>query len=312
MSIKPLITGYNNPDLDATACTVAYAEYLQAVGKEVAVGIFGTPHREAQFVLSYFNIPQPANAAELISKDTPVILVDASDIGGISGVISPEQVVEIIDHRSVNESHKFPNAKLQIELVGSAATLVAEKFFQNSIVITSTSAALLYSAIISNTVNLQANVTTTRDKDMVEWLLTQTEIPEGYVQEMFTAKSQFKGSLKEVIIDDFSIFTFSNHRVGIAQLEIVEVNAFVNGRKGEITHILGELKTLHNLEFVFLTAIDVVEATNTFVVLDEHTQVLLESALGVTFMENTVVKPGIMMRKTLTPLLKELLDKSHR
>ena len=71
--------------------------------------------------------------------------------------------IEVVDHRAVNEADKFQNAKIQIEMVGSAATLIAEKFLHATTSTSPESAALLYSAIISNTINFQANVTTDRD-----------------------------------------------------------------------------------------------------------------------------------------------------
>ena len=124
-----IVTAYSNPDLDGTACAIAYAEFLQKKGNNAVVAIFGIPHREAQFVFNTFHIEQPIHAEETLSKMDKVILVDASDLRGISDKINPEQVIEIFDHRKIHEADKFPHAKAQIELVGSCATLIAEKFF---------------------------------------------------------------------------------------------------------------------------------------------------------------------------------------
>src|SRR3989344_3305836 len=160
MTENILITSYKNPDLDGTACTFAYTEYLQKNGKNVVAAVFGTPSREAQFVFKTFKILPLKNAEKIIGKVKDIILVEASDTSGISWKIDPTKVIEIIDHRKIHEAHKFFNAKTQIELVGSAATLIAEKFHNNKTTITSESASLLYSAIISNTINFQAKVTT--------------------------------------------------------------------------------------------------------------------------------------------------------
>lgn len=53
---KILVTSLQNPDLDGTACALAYAEFLNKKGYDAIAGIFGVPHREAQFVLDKFNI----------------------------------------------------------------------------------------------------------------------------------------------------------------------------------------------------------------------------------------------------------------
>jgi len=309
---KKLVTSYQNPDLDGTACAIGYAELLKQQDEDVIAAVFGAPHREAQFVMQTFNIPQPKNAEELIEEYNNVILVDASDTEGISSKINPQQVVEIIDHRKINEADKFPNAKVQIELVGSAATLITEKFYAEDAHITESSAALLYSAIISNTINFQANVTTERDKKMAEWLQTKFQIPSNYIHNMFADKSTFTVPLKEVFEHDFATFTFNDKHLGIMQLEIVSVQEFIGKNLQEIKTVLGEMKNERNLDYIFLTAIDLEKATNTFVVIDMETQNLVEKSLHVTFQNGMAFREGIMMRKTITPFIKEAIENGSR
>ncbi|HRN71056.1 MAG TPA: DHH family phosphoesterase, partial [Candidatus Woesebacteria bacterium] len=202
--MKTLITAYENPDLDGTACAYAYAEFLNKNGGDVVAGIYGKIHREAQFVFDKFDIKPLADADKLNNEIDSIIIVDASDIRGLSDKINPAKVIEIIDHRKVNEADKFPNAKVQIELVGSAGTLIAEKFYESRTSISKESAVLLYSAIVSNTINFKANVTTERDHKMAEWLLSQFELPDNFVHEMFKFKSTFTQPLAEIIEGDFS------------------------------------------------------------------------------------------------------------
>jgi len=192
-------------------------------------------------------------------------------------------------------------------LVGSCATLIAKKFFKEKIIITSSSAALLYSAIISNTVNFQANVTTDRDKKMCNWLVKQFGLPENYVHKMFVAKSVFGKSLKEVFCDDFATFEFRSKQLGITQLEIVNTDDFVNKNKDEIQKVLTKIKKEKKLDLIFLSLIDLEKIKNTFIVIDESSKELLEQALGVRFENNISYQEGIMMRKTIVPMVKDIL-----
>jgi len=299
-----VITGYFNPDLDGTASAIAYAELLKKQGKNATAALFGIPHREVQFVFKTFKIDKPAQAENILNQKDKLILVDASDLRGISNLIDPKQVIEVIDHRKVNQADKFPNANIRIELVGSCATLIAEKFFTKKIIITSSSAALLYSAIISNTVNFQANVTTGRDKKMCNWLVGQFDLPKNYVHKMFVAKSVFGKPLKEVFYDDFAAFEFNSKQLGIAQLEVVNTDDFVYKNKDEIQKILTKIKKEKNIDLIFLSLIDIEKIKNTFVVVDEFSKNLLEQALGVKFKNNIAYKNGLMMRKTIVPLVK--------
>ena len=168
--MKPiLVTCYVNPDLDGVAGAIAYGEFLQKTGKNTVVGIIGEPHDEAKYILDRFGFEYPPIIPNADNFDE-VILVDASDLNGLEGKISAEKVIEIIDHRKVHEADKFPKAKAQIELVGAAATLVAEKFIQNNVDVSKESATLVYGAIISNTLNFKGSVTTDRDKEAAAWL----------------------------------------------------------------------------------------------------------------------------------------------
>lgn len=304
-----IITCYSNPDLDGIACAVAYAELLNKQDKNAIVAIFGVPHREAQYVFKTFNIDKPIQAKKVSAQEDKLILVDASDLRGISNLIDPKQVVEIIDHRKINQADKFPNAKTQIELVGSCATLIAEKFFKTKITITPSSAALLYSAIISNTVNFQANVATKRDKKMCDWLVKQFDLPESYIHEMFAAKSVFKKPLKEIFYDDFATFQFYSKQLGIAQLEIVNTDEFVYKNKDQIQEVLIKIKEERNLDLIFLSLIDIEKIKNTFIAIDGSSKKLLEQALSIKFKNNISYKNGIMMRKTIAPILKDELLK---
>jgi manganese-dependent inorganic pyrophosphatase len=313
--MKTLITPYQNPDMDGFACAYSYAEYLTWNGKHVVAGIFGKPRREVLFVLDKFDITPLGDAEKFIEEVDEIILVDASDLRGLSKKINPKKVIELIDHRKVHEGDQFLNAKKQIELVGSAATLIAEKFYENKCPITEKSATLLFSAIASNTINFKANVTTNRDRRMAAWLKTQFDLPENYVSEMFKDKSNFKKSIKESIIEDFATFNFNGHELGIAQLEIVEVNKFIEDNLDELRTILEELKEERGLNFIFLTCIDLNEAFNKFVVIqkevdeENNTKNLLEKSLGARFDENGIAKKeGISMRKEIVPLVKEVLD----
>lgn len=306
--VKLLVTTYKDPDLDGTACAFGYAEFLNKNNKNAIAAVFWTPHRESQFVLKEFNIPDLRNAESLINNINWIIIVDASDLRGLSNQIQPEKVIEVIDHRKSHEAHNFPNAKIQIELVGSAATLIAEKFYLNKIAISKEAAALLFSAIISNTINFQANVTTKRDHEMSDWLQTKFHLPVDYIHKMFLDKSQFRKTLKETLIDDFATFHFNNQNLGIAQLEIINVNNFIKENSLEIKRILEELKKEKWVELIFLTCIDLENACNQIIVVDKSTENLVKEALKITFKNGISKRNGIIMRKEIVPLIKEILE----
>lgn len=308
--MKPiLITCYVNPDLDGVAGVFAYGEFLQKTGRNAFVGIIGEPHDEAKYILDRYNIscPQIISNADNFAE---VILVDASDLNGLGGNITPEKVVEIIDHRKINEADKFPNAKVQIELVGSVATLIAEKFIENNISIAKESAILLCGAIISNTLNFKSGVTTDRDKKVFEYLNKAALLPDNFWRELFEAKSDLAGvKLKERIESDFAWFSFADKKFGIAQIEIIGASQLIKERGEEIVQILEQIKSEMNLDFIFQNTIALEECKNFFITGDSPTKDILEKVLGNKFNGFVAERPNLIMRKQIVPLLKGELEK---
>jgi manganese-dependent inorganic pyrophosphatase len=308
--MKPiLVTCYVNPDLDGVSGSVAYAEFLQKTGKLVVAGIFGEPHEEARYILNRFDILYPQVFSDAREFDE-VILVDSSDLKGLEGRVMPENVVEIIDHRKTHDASAFPNAKAQIELVGAAATLVAEKFIKNDVSISKESAILLCGGIISNTLNFKAGVTTDRDREAFEWLNKEANLPEVFWKELFLAKSNLSGdTLPERIVGDFAWFEMGIKKVGIAQIEMIGAKELVTEREMEILQILNTIKEEKGLDYIFQSTLELESEKNYFVTDNAETKKLLEKVLGIEFAYNVAIREGLIMRKQIVPLLKEELEK---
>ena len=291
--MRVLVTPYEDPDMDGVACAYAYAELLRSQGHDAVAAIFGRPDQEAEYVLAHFNVPSLEDAAYYLDRD--IILVDASDTTGIPKVVDPAQVVEIIDHRQVHEAHLFVNAKLQIELVGAAATLVAEKFTGE---ISRESAALLYCAIVSNTINFMASVTTDRDRVAASAMKAKAGIPDSFVYDMFQHKSRIE-NLHAAFEQHKALFgTFE-----IIQLELVDTDEFIK-RSDELKSSLVRVREEDGIAIIFLTIIDIEKGYNLFVTIDSETETILERLLNVKFENGIARREGIIMRKEIVPMIR--------
>lgn len=184
-----IVTSYDSPDIDGTACSIAYAELLNHQGKQAKAAYRGDLGLETEFVKQFtdaFPIEKHEGAYDSAMQ---FVLTDAADPAMINPAIKPEQVIAIFDHRKLAYPEKFSNAKAHIELVGSCATLIAEQFQKTDMKPSPLSAAYLYSAVISNTTNFKGPDTTERDKAAAAWLKTFVRLPDNYVARMFAAKS---------------------------------------------------------------------------------------------------------------------------
>jgi manganese-dependent inorganic pyrophosphatase len=307
-----IVTPKINPDLDGYACAYAYAEFLNKQGNE-AIGICsGEPQREVIFLNRYFNLEPLAYDKASLEESSRIILVDASRLQGMPEGTRLEKIGEIIDHRdSPDVQELFPNADIQIEKVGAAATLVAERFRNKNIDISRESAILLYCAIASNTLNFQANVTTQRDRDICQWLESITDIPKNLISEMFTFKSDFTDdTFKKTIIGDFKEIALGDKLLGVGQLEVVGLNNILGSREQQIITILEEMKNNKNTDFIFLSAVDLDNGLNIFITNHEPTKELLGSVLNISFGDkNMAQKNGVILRKELIPLFREVATK---
>ncbi len=301
-----LVTDYLRNDIDGVACIYAYSELLNKKGIDAVGAIFGKPHSESQFVIDKLKLKKLANAEKFIDNCDGIILVDASDLRGISPKIDPSKVVEIIDHRAVNDAGKFPNAKIQIELVGSAATLVAEKFLKEKIPISKEVAFLLGCAIVSNTINFRAGVTTKRDREAFKWLNSKAKISKSLIHAMFAHKSKFTEPLLKVMKHNAAFVEFGGKKFCIIQLEIVDAEKFVSKNLPVLKKIMKAMGD--GQDFTFLTCIDIEKGSNLFVAADSETENFVSSLLKVKFSAGIAKRKGVIMRKEITPLIKERME----
>lgn len=266
-------------------------------------GLSGSIHPEARHILERFSIPTPPEINPEEAKE--IVLIDTSIIRDNDPRISLERVIEVIDHRHTEDAHRFPNAKLQIELIGAAATLVAERWQATPHLPSRESAILLYAGIASNTANWKSSVTTPRDHAMAAWLKSVADIPADLVTTMFQSKSDLTGEkLRDTIFNDFAWRSVGDKITGIAQLEILDAEQLIRSRTNDLSTILQELLSAHAIDNAFVSAIDLGRGENWFFVPDKELQQLLSGALRVTFVDDIARHPHILMRKQLGPILR--------
>ena len=304
---KILITPKINPDLDGVACAYAYSKLLNKIysGNEYTAGIYGQAQNEALFLLDKFQINDVLSLNPVDISFDEFIIVDASDTKGMPAVIRPQDVIEIVDHRETNKAREiFHRAKLDIELVGAAATLIFEKFQEMKQDIDFDSALLLYGAIFSNTLNLKNNVDN-RDLTAVttleEILRIRISEPKDIVDEMFQCKTKYiEENLEECIRSDFKHF---DDGLGVAQLEGFDMFKIITEHYSYIKGILDSVRNEFKLDKVFLTAADIRNGYNIFLAINNETAELLTDKMNIEFDVKGIAKSDrLYLRKQILPM----------
>lgn len=301
---KVIVTSYPSPDLDGVAASYAYAEFLQKTGQITYYCFEGKPKKEVSIVCNLFDIPLTSCNIE---KEDSIIMVDTNTIKDFPSFVAINNVIEIIDHHVPSQdTPKFLNVQIQIELIGAVATLIAEKFYQNHISISRNSAILLYYAIISNSINLHSQNTSQKDIEMVKWLSSQcSEIQEEYIGQIFEEKSQIDEShLREEMEADYTL-EVDNKKVIIAQLEIVDAMHFLSTRKITIQNILNNILEEKQLDYIFLNCIDILNGYSILYTPFLETEKYIKNYFEGEFDEGQLILNPLYMRKEIIKLLRE-------
>ena len=255
--MRKIVTSYIKPDIDGISSMYAYAELLRKMGYNAEYYYEGQARKEVQIVLETYGIE--LKTVSQIFSDDEVILVDTNGLRYLPKAINANQIKEVIDHHKMNEwLSKQKDIKIQIEMIGAAATLVAERFKNNNIDISRESAILLYNGIISNTMNLKISMTTQKDKDMAHWLKQKyPEITEEKTKAIFIKKSEITDRLREEMEvefkDEFITISWS-----MGQLEIANVEEFLNRNEEKVRAILKKVKDENNVDYISVNCMDII------------------------------------------------------
>lgn len=307
---KIIVTSYLDSDLDGTACSLAYTELLNHGGVEAQTAFFGTPSEEAHWVAHKLgmNLPGPVEL-----KDAEIILTDASDRNSLEiKNLNLDQVIEIIDHRQAHEAEVFRKAKIQIELVGSCATLITERFKKAGVIPSRNSAIFLSAAIASNTLNFLSRNKTERDTRAWEWLKSIAQLPEDFVLEMFRAKSDLSGNkLSARLENEYARVEYAGQVILFCQIEMIGAEDLARDRLPEIFIDIRQVARRISAKYYLCSLVELnpKNASNIFITDQTETQKILSEILDVKFTpDGTAVRSGLIMRKEVLPLMKKYLE----
>jgi len=306
------VTSYDSPDLDGIACAIAYSEFLNKEGKKAEAVYYGDLGLEVEFVKQYTNyFPVEKHTGGFLAE-SQFILVDAADPDELEKTVIPQKVIEIIDHHPYTFTEVFVNAKKTIELVGSCATLVTERLQKEQFIPSKETVIYLYSAIISNTVNFKNTITTQRDIDAANYLQSLVKLPDDYIRQMFSSKSKLtKENLYHVIFQDFFAKPINGKRVGIGQIEIVDLDETVTSLWDELVAVLERIRKEDKLDYVFLVGIDLYKGRTMFISIDKESHTLFSKVLDIPDLKMKHIIDFIMMRKQVWPKVDKVLEKGN-
>jgi len=294
------VIGHKNPDTDSICSALAYAHFLKLKGVDAEAARAGEINEETRFVLEKFNV-EPPKLLEIAKGK--LILVDHNEKE--QRIAGDYEILEIIDHHKFDFSYPKP-IYILCKPLGSTATIIAEKFFENNLEISREIAGLLISGILSDTVIFKSPTTTEKDKEIASKLnkIVGLDLIE-YGKEMKKRGANIEGkSIEELILRDFKEFNFNGKKVGIGQLELIESDEFLE-KKEKILEEMKKIKERENFDSLIFAVTDIMKEGSTLFCLGENE--LVGKAFNVDLSSGYAYLPGVMSRKKqIVPPLKEV------
>jgi manganese-dependent inorganic pyrophosphatase len=203
-----------------------------------------------------------------------LILVDHNEPGQAVPGAEEVEILEVIDHHKLGNSHTITPITFITSPVGSTCTLVSQRYRESGIDPDPATAALLLAGILSDTVILKSPTTTASDRAAVSWLESITDLTaEEFGRDIFAASSSLNnyGSAQRVVEADFKLFSHEGKSIGVGQVEVVGFAEF-HGMKDELLAALAALKQRDRLFIAGLMVTDITTATTLFLV-EGHTRI---------------------------------------
>ena len=224
-----------------------------------------------------------------------VILVDHAEPGQSVPGIEEAEIVEILDHHHIGSIETASPVRAIFDPVGSTATLVLERFQFHGMEPERSTAVLLLSAVLSDTVILNSPTTTERDHQVVRWLEGVLGLDaEEHGREMFEATTDISDiPAKDVVVRDAKHYDVDGRTLCIAQIEVVGDAALE--RKDELQEALDDVRERRGYVALALMVTDIVAKDSVLLVSGDAARVA--KAFGKPNEDGTFSLPGVMSRK---------------
>ena len=240
------------------------------------------------------------------AKGKSIILVDHNEKSqAVEGMESAE-IREIIDHHRLGTVETMSPVFFRNQPLGCTATIIYQMYQENHMEIDKTTAGLLCSAIISDTLLFRSPTCTAVDKAAGLALAQIAGLDvEKYAIDMFSAGSNLKGkSDGDIFYQDFKRFTVGNSVFGIGQ--ITSLNAVeLKDLRSRMSVYTEKEREQHEIDMMFFMLTNILTESTDLICTGQGAEQLITTAFHVADedVENVsaqtgIVKlPGVVSRK---------------
>jgi len=310
MQNKVISIGHKNPDADSVLAAVLVSRFGKKIfGLEIEAVIADEINNETKFILDFLKIKKPRLLRKI--KNEKVILVDTTEPNQIIDGLTEDNLLAIIDHHNLGGLKSSKPIYTRIEPIGCTGSVVYKILREKNIKIDKTSAILIITCIVSDTLNFDSPTTTSDDKKILKELnkIAKLDI-QKFVSKLFFAKSSLKGiSVKDIVTKDYKQFEMGRYKVGIGVWETTNPES-VNSQKNKIIKALIEKKNQEKTDYMFFAVVDIIENNSYLYIIEEEENILSKKVFSIVAKDNLMFLKGVVSRKKqLVPVLMNRLGK---
>ncbi len=291
------VFGHKNPDSDSIVGAIAIS-YLknQIEDEEYIPARQGDISAETEFILNRFGGKLPELKTSVAGER--VYLVDSTDKPHFQDDIDEATILGIIDHHKLGDIMTSTPLECWIRPIGCSNSIVKEVYDAMGIAIPKDIAGMMMLAILSDTVIFKSPTCTNVDTKAVKELAKIAEIEDykALAQEMFIVKSATDGATaRDLNTRDYKVFNMGDVRVGINQLEMIDISA-LDRRKDEIYSDMLMMKEEENLHTMIVLLTDIMKEGSQLLCVSDDVK-KIEAAFNKKFENNQVWLDGVLSRK---------------
>ena len=308
MKNKIISIGHKNPDTDSILSAVLVSRFGKKIfGVEIEAVMAGDVNNETKFILEKLKIKKP-RILKVIKKEV-IVLVDTTEPKQIIDGLTEDNLMAIIDHHNLGGLKSSKPIFTRVEAIGCTGSVIYKILKEKNIRIDKTSAILIITCIISDTLNFNSPTSTVDDKKIFRELNKIAKLDmKKFVGELFFAKSSLKGiSVNDIISKDYKQFDMGKYKVGIGVWETTAPET-VNVQKDKIIKSLVKKKDQEKIDYMFFSVVDIVKNNSDLYIIGKEEQGLAKKVFSGNIKEGLMFLKGVVSRKKqlVPPLMNKL------
>lgn len=227
-----------------------------------------------------------------------VILVDHNEESQTVDGIADAEILEIIDHHRLGGLETVGPVYFRNQPVGCTATIIYNMYQENNVELDATNAALLCSAIISDTLLFRSPTCTMVDEMVAKKLAEIAGVNmEELAQGMFRAGSNLKDkTAEEICFQDFKKFTVGEVAFAVGQINSMDMEE-LGYIKGVLLPYLEEAARIHKLDMVFFMLTDILNETTELLCYGKGAKEQVREAYDLASDNEDIHLVGVVSRK---------------